>query len=123
MSEKIGTVFLMLIIFFLQFVKWLIIMQNLRYIDNQNYDDSKRFWLKMLPFAAFLGILWTFTPMMYVFAMCVSEVFFGPAVAGYIVILCFSSVFLLAWIQIYVAAEHWRYEYYPADGSRPADEE
>lgn len=113
----------MLIIFFLQFVKDLIIFQNLRFIHNENYDDSKRFWLKMLPLAAFIGILWTFTPLAYVFTCAVREVFFGPAVAGYIVILCFSSVFLLAWIQIYLAAEHWRYEYYPADGSRPSQPE
>ena len=29
----------------------------------------------------------------------------------------FSTCFLLAWVQIYLAAEHWRYEYYPVDGS------
>ena len=89
----------------------------LRFAHSDHYDESKRFWIKMFPFAAFLGILWSFTPLIYVFLSAVSEVFFGPAIAGYIVIFLFSSVFLLAWIQIYFAAEYWRYQYYPLDGS------
>ena len=117
MSEKIGTVFLMLVIFFLQLVQWLIMFNVLRCIDNDNSHEDKRFWLKMLPFAAFLGILWSFTPLAYVFLSMVGDVFFGSAIAGYIVVMLFSSVFTLAWIQIYLAAEHWRYEYYPTDGS------
>ena len=69
----------------------------------------------MFPLAAFLGILWSFTPLFYVFLSAVSEVFFGPAITGYMVIFVFSSIFLYRWIEDYLAAEHYRYEYYPID--------
>ena len=79
-------------------MQWYMVTQTIRYIDYDESNSDKKFWVKMLPCAAFLGILWSFTPLIYVFLSAVSEVFYGASVAGYVVIMIFSSIFTCTWI-------------------------
>ena len=65
----------------------------------------------MFPLGAFFGIFWSFTPLIICFVSGIRDWFIDDA--GKVVICVFSSIFLLNWINIYIAGEFNRQKLYP----------
>ena len=112
LSEKPGYALIQLVAFIGHIGGCGLIFQQLRFNREDRADPDRKFYSKMFPLAAFLGILWSFVPLIVCFIRGLRDWFRNDA--GKVVICVFSSVFLLAWINIYIAGEYNRQKYYPA---------
>ena len=112
LSEKTGYAMIQLFVFFGHILGCVFTFQLMRYNREAREDDNRRFFTKMFPLAAFLGILWSFVPLIICFMSGIRDWFRDDA--GKVVICVFSSGFMCAWINIYTAAEYNRQKLYPA---------
>ena len=121
LSEKPGYALIQLFAFIGHIGGFGIIFQTGRYNREAREDPYRRFWTKMFPFGAFMGILWSFVPLIICFMSGLRDWFRDDT--GKVVICVFSSVFLLTWINIYIAGEYNRQKLYPAHRLGPVVED
>ena len=86
------------------------------YLKNDENQDTMK---KALPWVGMFWLLHSFTTWMCVFIHAIDKMFVDNA-AGYIVILIFSTIFTLVWLQVTFALNSFAYK---QDGSQARNDD
>ena len=85
---------------------------------EERLNSERKFWTKMLPFGAFIGLVQSAVPLLIALMAGWKNFVGGESYAGYMVVTIFSSVFTFTWWVTYLVCLEERYTYYPVHINR-----
>ena len=97
----------------MHFATWVIVNHYLRYVNEERADPNRKFWTKLLPLGAILGMVFSVVPLFIAIMAGLRNFVSNEGYAGYLTVFIFSSVFTFGWWVIYLVSLEERYTYYP----------
>ena len=107
-----------MIAFFFHIATWIITSKYLSYVHEERENSQRRYWTKLLPYGAILGIVFSIVPWFISIMAGLRNFVSGESYAGYMTVFIFSSLFTFSWWVTYLVSLEERLTYYPVHENR-----